>query len=133
MRATALVVDVAESTLRAHRQALEDAGFDVVTASSFTEGSTLLAQVRPDLLVAAVRLDTYNGVHLAIRSQSLSPSTRVLIVGYPDPVIERDAADAGAVYLPVWDAKTLVDMAVKIVRQPGGHAANAKRAGGRGH
>lgn len=133
MSVTALLVNVAEPALHEQRQALEDAGFAVVTASAFTEASALLTEIHPDLLVAPVRLGTHNGIHLAVRAQSLSPSTRVLILGYPDVVLERDATDAGAAYLAEPDVKTLVELARKLVRHPGGHTAAARRAGGGAH
>ena len=115
---TAVVVNVAASTVREQRQALEDAGFTVLTASSFTEAGRLQAQVRPDLLVAPVQLGAYNGIHLAVRSRSVSPHTRVLIIGYPDIVLEREAAAAGAVYLTQSDVNTLVDAARHLFDNP---------------
>lgn len=132
MSVTALVVNQADSTLREQEQALVDAGFYVITASSYDDASVILGDVRPDLLVAPVRLGTHNGIHLAIRSQSVSPMTRTLILGYADAVLERDAMDAGAAYLVEPDLPALVASARALVRRLGGRAALARRAGGRG-
>jgi len=44
-----------------------------------------------------VRLGEYNGLHLALRGQS--HGVPAIVIGEPDPVLERDAQKLGAVYV----------------------------------
>src|SRR5258705_4043885 len=67
---TVLVVDV--DHLRALSTvcvALSGAGYVVTRATSFDEARRQLVRVKPDVLITAVRLDGYNGLHLVIRSR----------------------------------------------------------------
>jgi DNA-binding NtrC family response regulator len=71
---------------------LYDAGCAVVSASTFHAARKALDCVEPDLLIADVRLDDYNGLHLAILSRLERPSTRVIITHHaPDSTLEREA------------------------------------------
>jgi CheY-like chemotaxis protein len=110
----AVVVSVDPSSLRTQQRALEEAGFDVLPASTFQEGAEKVAHAKPDLLVTDVRLQDYNGIHLVIRAQFQSPHTRAVVVGYPDRSLERDAADAGALYLDRSDVEVVVEAARRV-------------------
>ena len=71
---------------------LYDAGCAVVSASTFQAARKALDCVEPDLLIADVRLDDYNGLHLAILSRLERPRTRVIITHHgPDSMLEREA------------------------------------------
>ena len=52
----------------------------------------------PSVLVSEVRLGEYNGLHLALRAHA--KGIPVILLGEPDPVLERDARQLGAIYLP---------------------------------
>ncbi len=67
------------------------------TVSSFQEAKQRIALAPPDLLVTAVKLGAYNGIQLVLRSTSETPS--VVIDDTYDPVLEREATSAGAIYL----------------------------------
>ena len=51
----------------------------------------------PSVLIAEVRLGDYNGLHLALRAKA--GSIPALVLGNPDPVLEREAERLGVVYL----------------------------------
>jgi len=98
-RALVLVV-MAEAAGRASvASALSAEGYEILTASTFPEGRTLLLERRPDVLVTGLRLQEHNGIHLAIVSRARSPQTKTIVIGYGDPVLQAEAGQAGARYL----------------------------------
>lgn len=95
----ALVVDDDPFVVALVQRALEQAGWTVHVARSFEEGRNLL-NLRPDLLIADVRLGGFNGLYLAILARELNSKARILVIsGYDDPVIRRDATEFGATFL----------------------------------
>ena len=79
---------------------LYGAGYAVVSASSFHAARRALDCVEPDLLIADVRLDDFNGLHLAILSRFERPRTRVIIThACPDPVLEHEARRCEAAFV----------------------------------
>ena len=79
---------------------LYDAGCVVVSASSFHAARKALECVEPDLLIADVRLDDFNGLHLAILSRFERPRTRVIIThACPDPMLEWEARRCDAAFV----------------------------------
>ena len=68
--------------------------------SSFQEAKSHLYTVSPDLLIADVRLDAFNGLHLAARSRLDYPSLPVIIThAWTDPVLEHEAQRQGAAFV----------------------------------
>ena len=59
----------------------------------------MLVDRRPDVLVTTLRLQEYNGIHLAITSRLRSALTKTIVIGYGDPVLAAEAREAGAIYL----------------------------------
>jgi DNA-binding NtrC family response regulator len=79
---------------------LYDAGYAVVSASSFQAARMALDCVEPDVLIADVRLDDFNGLHLAILSSLERPRTRVIIThASADASLEREAERCKAVFV----------------------------------
>lgn len=79
---------------------LSEAGHLVAPVSSFGDAQKLLDSVTPDLLVADLRLDAFNGLHLAIRSRLERPSLPVIVTSaWPDPVAETEAKHHGAEFV----------------------------------
>lgn len=76
---------------------LTEAGYEVILASSFDEGRRALAEQAPDLLVADVRLGTFNGLHLVAAGPPGLPS--IILTGFADLVLEAEALRLGANYL----------------------------------
>jgi hypothetical protein len=75
---------------------LIDAGCAPVIAASFAAAKQQLED-HPSLLVTEVRLGEYNGLHLALRAQFRG--VPAVLIGEPDSVLQREAAQLGAVYL----------------------------------
>lgn len=95
--ATILVVDDHRVTRLGLAEMLSEAGYSVVTAATFQEARRILRESPPDLLIADVRLGSFNGLQLVISAQHRVPS--IVITGYADPVLEAEARRSGAEYL----------------------------------
>jgi CheY-like chemotaxis protein len=92
-----LIVDDAESWLEAAVQLLRRRGYDVRGVRTFQEGRDALETFEPDLLITDVRLNEFNGLYLFLRSHQRHPNMACLVVsGYPDPVLRREAIQQGA-------------------------------------
>jgi DNA-binding response OmpR family regulator len=89
-----LIVDDDEEYLRFCTLILSDDGHDVVPCQQFEDGRRRLGHEHFDALIADVRLGAYNGLHLI----TLAPSStlRIAVSAFRDPVISRDAEQAGA-------------------------------------
>jgi hypothetical protein len=72
-------------------------------------------KTRPDLVITEVKLREYNGLHLALRTQSAGIPT--IVIGMLDAVFERQAEQLGASYLPVaeLDADVLYALIQRLV------------------
>ena len=96
--------------------------------SSFQEAKQRIALAPPDLLVTAVKLGAYNGIQLVLRTTPDLPS--VVIDDSYDPVLEKEATSAGAVYLtrPLEDA-ALAGVVERLLRDalPPASATVARR------
>jgi DNA-binding NtrC family response regulator len=61
----------------------------------------VLTATPPAILITALRLGEYNGLHLIIRSRIDHPTTAaILISDRLDPALEAEAATYGAAYVP---------------------------------
>ncbi len=95
---------------RARReQWLRAAGFSVDIVATFEEARRRLTSRGPDVLLTDVRLNGFNGLHLAIVGLQNRPSLVVIAIGAPDAALAREAERHGVVFLvePVTD-ETLV-------------------------
>lgn len=81
------------------QQWLESAGYHVLVASDFAEARHALDVHRPALLVSDVKLNAYNGLHLAILSRGLSEGSHALLIGDADAVLQKEAEREQATYL----------------------------------
>lgn len=95
--ATILIVDDHRVTRMGLAEMLSEAGYDVVTAATFPEARRILRESPPDLLIADVRLGSFNGLQLVISGQHRVPA--IVITGYADTVLEAEARRGGAEYL----------------------------------
>ena len=64
--ATILIVDDHRVTRLGLAEMLADAGYSVVTTGNFQEARRILREEPPDLLIADVRLGSFNGLQLVI-------------------------------------------------------------------
>ena len=100
MPALIVLVDADRRVLRRTEDLLSEAGHLVAAVSTFPQARHLLDTVNPDLLVAAVQLGAFNGLHLVVRSRRDHPDLPVIVTHVSlDPVLERDASGLGAAFV----------------------------------
>jgi DNA-binding response OmpR family regulator len=92
-----LIVDDDASTRSGLCELLSTAGYTTYGAAGFVEGVQALRDYAPDLLIADIRLGSYNGLHLLI----LAPDhvQVIIMTGFDDPILEREAREHGAEYV----------------------------------
>ena len=95
-RPRVLVVDDDSATRRGLSELLTDAGYESTAVESFHEADRIARTDPPDLLITDIRLSGYNGLQLVLRFPELPA---IVMTGYADPVLERDASQAGATYI----------------------------------
>jgi CheY-like chemotaxis protein len=87
-----LVVDPALSDLMFVVSALSVLRAHVTVAETFAQAKDLLVRFTPDVLVTAIRLGEYNGLHLVLRGKASRPEMgAVLTSPCHDPVLLADA------------------------------------------
>jgi DNA-binding response OmpR family regulator len=95
-----LLVDADRAILKRAEQLLSAQGYLVIAVSSFQEAKRHLYTVSPDLLIADVRLEAFNGLHLAARARLDYPNLPVIIThAWEDPVLEHEAQRQGAMFV----------------------------------
>ena len=95
-----VLVEDDRSLLRAWETLLSQAGHHVRAAASFEEARQQLVRQIPDLLITDIRLGSFNGLQLVLRAKTVAPDLPALVVtGFHDPVLRREATTIGAVYL----------------------------------
>ena len=100
MQTKVLVVDSDQSWLQAITDEL-GSDFEVESCSTFAEGRAALLAGRPDLLIANIRLNRYNGIYFGHLIRSLGLSTHCILYGLPSDVgLAREAQAAGAWFEP---------------------------------
>jgi DNA-binding NtrC family response regulator len=95
-----LVVDDDDAVLSLTGRWLTARGYDVVTANDFTEARAEIQLCRPQIVVIDVRLGQFNGIQLGMLAQEVRSEVQLVIIsGWDDPVLRRDAEHLGAVYV----------------------------------
>jgi DNA-binding response OmpR family regulator len=94
---TLLIVDDDPATREGLARLLADDGYRVLTADTFERALAVLSTKSPDLLLLDVRLGDFNGLQLLVTAQR--PVAAIVMTGYADAVLERDARQLGAEYL----------------------------------
>ena len=113
----ALVVDTNRDALSATEQMLKPAGYLVARAFTFEEAKRRLELAPPDLLVTAVRLGAFNGLHLVLRAHLDSPTMPAIVVDdQRDAALEAEAKKMDAAYLArPFDQHDLVNLARRLL------------------
>jgi DNA-binding NtrC family response regulator len=94
-----LVVDDEPSVTESLSLILTDAGFEVLTAQSFAESTTILKQVPVDLVITDLRLADASGIDLITHVKRTTPDVEVILMtGYGSLDITIEAIKAGAYY-----------------------------------
>jgi DNA-binding response OmpR family regulator len=97
MTETLLIVDPDPVSQRAMVDALKAARYRTIVADGFGTAARLLESCRPDLLITAVRLGAFNGLHLVVLGRERDSRMSALVVDdRRDTVVEREALIAGA-------------------------------------
>lgn len=96
----AVIVDDDRSVLSLFVRAFREAGCDVVAFSDFLDAKDHLSHSTPDILVTDLRLGAFNGLHLVALSHLREANvTAIVLTGHDDPVLEREATAAHALYV----------------------------------
>lgn len=95
----AIIVDTDEAVVSTLRSIAETAGFAAAGYTHFEPARRRLMILPPAALVANVRLEAFNGIHLAYLAKLSERNIRSVIYARPhDPALARDAQRAGAFY-----------------------------------
>jgi len=95
-----LVVEPSLDELLVVMSRLATAGFRVTVAESFAQARPFLGAQPPALLITALRLGAYNGLHLVLRGKAIDPHMRAVVTtNRPDMVLQADAEAMGATFL----------------------------------
>jgi DNA-binding response OmpR family regulator len=76
--------------------------YELAVVSQFAPAKVHV-DMEPDLLITELKLGDHNGLHLALRARAKSVPT--IVIGDPDPVLERDASALGATYVHASDVR----------------------------
>jgi DNA-binding response OmpR family regulator len=96
----AVVVDADLAELRKTEQALEHVGFVVMGAGSFAQAKSLLVSITPEIVIADIKLEAFNGLHLAALCAVWRPATPFIAThNIYDTVLEADAKRLSASYV----------------------------------
>jgi CheY-like chemotaxis protein len=100
MSALVILVNADPRALRLLEAMLSQGGYLVAAIDSFVEAKELLESVTPDLLVADIRLERFNGLQLAIRSHFDHPDVPVIVTHVEeDPVAAAEAQRYGVTFV----------------------------------
>ena len=97
MRARILIVDDDELYLEVMQELIGLAGYQPIVAKTFEDAQRAIGNAQPDLLIVDVRLGPFNGLQLIVARQVKIPA--IVVTGFDDPVLRRDAAAVGAAYV----------------------------------
>jgi FixJ family two-component response regulator len=92
-----LIVEDNDATLAGLSELLKRAGYRTYATRSFEEGARVMREDTPDVLIADIRLGSFNGLQLLVTSPTRVPT--IIMTGYPDPVLEADAVHLGAQFI----------------------------------
>ena len=94
-----LVVTPSAEIAQAVRRALGGEDFQIRALTDFASARVAMERHPPDLLISEVRLGAFNGLHLAILARGRHATTRTILIGPPDPVMEAEATRQRVTYL----------------------------------
>lgn len=98
--ALVLLVNSNQRTLRHLEERLSEQGYLVAAVGAFKDAAALLQSARPDLLIVDLRLEAYNGLHLAMRAQRDHPDVPVIVTHVDnDSITETEARRYNAVFI----------------------------------
>ena len=112
-----LIVEDDRAARMGLQELLRQAGYDTIAAADFRDGRRALEQEAPDLLIADLRLEGFNGLQLL--HVNPRPIPTIIVTGYPDDVLQAEARRLGAEYLvkPIAPA-ALLSMVERMLAGP---------------
>jgi DNA-binding response OmpR family regulator len=122
-----LIVDDDSAARSGLKELLEWAGYETVVAGTFQDGVQALRTLKPDLLLADVRLGEFNGLQLIATNPRTTPA--IVVTAFDDSVLQVEARRLGAEYLvkPVTPAKLLQLIEQKLHARASGASFNPIR------
>ena len=97
---SALVVEPSLEDLLDVVSTISTVGMRVTAAGTFSEAKSLISSHPPTLLVAAIRLGMYNGLHLVVRGKAVMPEMAALVTSaVHDSGLQADAEAVGATFV----------------------------------
>jgi CheY-like chemotaxis protein len=97
MASKILIVEDDRATRMGLQELLRQAGYVAIVAADFRAGRRALEDERPDLLIADLRLEGFNGLQLL--HVNPHPIPTIIVTGFPDDVLQGEARRMGAEYL----------------------------------
>jgi DNA-binding NtrC family response regulator len=94
---------------------LTSQGHQTLLVKDFVSARPEIDANPPDLLVTEVKLGEFNGLQLALRAHSRSPSISTIVIGDEDVVLERDALEHHAQYVKTPELSTAFSKTVRAV------------------
>jgi two-component system, response regulator RegA len=95
-----LIVEPSLDELLVLMSRLTTRGFRVTVAETFAQAKPLLLSQPPSVLMTALRLGAYNGLHLVLRAKTIRPEIAALVTCRADDIVLRADAEAmGATFI----------------------------------
>jgi DNA-binding response OmpR family regulator len=122
-----LIVDDDHATRVLLATVLGEAGYETITVSTLHTAMQALKDEAPDAVIVDVRLGGYNGLQLVVMNPR--PIPVIVITGFSDALLEREARHMGAEYLlkPVQPSTLLTVLHQMLTSKSDGASQTAQR------
>jgi DNA-binding response OmpR family regulator len=130
MSCAVLIVTTNALALAAYERAFIEAGCATAVASSFEEARHWVDACVPDVLVAALRLGEFNGLHLAVVVRMAKDDATTVVLGDRDTDAEADVVATGSHFLRRPSAAELVGLVFRLRNESRASSRVAQKAGG---
>ena len=99
-RHSVLVVEPTLNDLVDQISMMTSVGLEVTATSTFEQAKLIMSSRMPSVIIAAIRLGIYNGLHLVLRGKALRPDLAALVTAPEhDSVLQADADAVGATFI----------------------------------
>jgi len=97
---SAVVVGLSDGDRLMAFETLSAAGFEVTLVERFDAARARLVSNPPAVLLTAIKLGEFNGLHLVLAAKIADPRIAAIVtIEAPDPVLEKEAEQLGATFL----------------------------------
>lgn len=97
---SAVVVGLSDGDRLMAFETLSAAGFEVTLLDRFESARARLVSNPPAVLLTAIKLGEFNGLHLVLAAKTADPRIAAIVtIESPDPVLEKEAEQLGATFL----------------------------------